>query len=218
MPSCKRTGIQEKKSSSSTGSYQLVGILLLDQNNQTDDDREVIMTTVRTRRLLKANRNLLRPRPWHLSSCEQRALWLCVLPPCLGRRKISSGCCNKERVVAERRRERPPFVLKQPPLASKALAGMAGKRAATIFLSLKREVLSLVQVESNLRIKSAWPLSCTINFDRGVKRRQTCQTKFYNICISIFSTVVSCALCSRWVLLASKAARVDFIIQQLWPF
>ena len=136
MPSCKRTGIKEMKSSSSTGSYQLVGILLLDQNNQTDDDREVIMTTVRTRRLLKANRNLLRPRPWDLSSCEQRALWLCVLPPCLGRRKISSGCCNKERVVAERRRERPPFVLKQPPLASKALAG---RQKSTNDLSLSKE-------------------------------------------------------------------------------
>ena len=69
------------KSSSSRGSYQLVGILLLDQNNQTDDDGEVIMATVRTRRLSKANRNLLRPRPWDLSSCEQRALWLCALPP-----------------------------------------------------------------------------------------------------------------------------------------
>ena len=141
------------KSSSSSGSYQLVGILLLDQNNQTDDDGEVIMATVRTRRLLKANRNLLRPRPWDLSSCEQRALWLCVLPPCLGRRKISSGCCNKERVVAERRRrERPPFVLKQPPLASKALTGRQ-KSTNDLSLSLKREVLSLVQVESNLRIK-----------------------------------------------------------------
>ena len=123
------------KSSSSTGSYQLVGILLVDQNNQTDDEGEVIMATVRTRRLLKANRNLLRPRPWDLSSCEQRALWLCALPPYLvGGRILQEGksCCGEK----ERGRERPPFVLKQPPLASKALAG---RQKSTNDLSLSKE-------------------------------------------------------------------------------
>ena len=122
------------KSSSSRGSYQLVGILLLDQNNQTDDDEEVIIATVRTRRLLKANRNLLRPRPWHLSSCEQRALWLCVLPPSslVGGRTLQVVATRKELL----RRERPPFVLKQPPLASKALAG---RQKSTNDLSLSKE-------------------------------------------------------------------------------
>ena len=139
------------KSSSSTGSYQLVGILLLDQKKQIDDDGEVIMATVRTRRLLKANRNLLRPRPWDLSSCEQRALWLCVLPTWSEEelfRLLQQG------KLLRREGERDLLLF----LSShhwRARPWPAGKRAPTIFLSLKREVLSLVQVESNLRIKSA---------------------------------------------------------------
>ena len=169
------------KSSSSTGSYQLVGILLLDQNNHTDDDGEVIMATVRTRRLLKANLNLLRPRPWHLSSCEQRALWLCALPLSLvGGRTLQVVATRKELLRREGERDLLLFLSSHH---WRARPWPAGKRAPTIFLSLKREVLSLVQVESNLRIKSAWPLSCTINFDRGVKTRQTCQTKLMNVCI-----------------------------------
>ena len=103
---CKRIGIHEMKSSSSTGSYQLVGILLVDQNNQNDDDGEVIMATVRTRRLLKANRNLLRPRPWDLSSCEQRALWLCVLLPSLvGGRTLQVVATRKELLRREGERD-----------------------------------------------------------------------------------------------------------------
>ena len=98
-----------------------------------DDDGEVIMAMVRTRRLLKANRNLLRPRPWDLSSCEQRALWLCALPPYLvGGRSLQVVATRKELL----RRERPPFVLKQPPLASKALAG---RQKSTNDLSLSKE-------------------------------------------------------------------------------
>ena len=125
------------KSSSSSGSYQLMGILLVDQNNHTDDDGEVIMATVRTRRLLKANRNLLRPRPWDLSSCEQRALWLCLLLPSLvGGRTLQVVATRKELLRREGERERPPFVLKQPPLASKALAG---RQKSTNNLSLSKE-------------------------------------------------------------------------------
>ena len=141
------------KSSSSTGSYQLVGILL-DQNNQTDDDGEVIMATVRTRRLSKANRNLLRPRPWDLSSCEQRALWLCALPPPWLEEELFRLLQQGKSCCGEKERERDLLLF----LSShhwRARPWPAGKRAPTIFLSLKREVLSLVQVESNLRIKSA---------------------------------------------------------------
>ena len=143
-------------------------------------------------------------------------------PPLVKGRTLQVVATRKELLRREGERERDLLLF----LSShhwRARPWPAGKRAPTIFLSLKREVLSLVQVESNLRIKSACPLSCTINFDRGVKTRQTCQTKLINVCILIFSTNASimqqlfCQLCSRWVL-ASKAARVDFIIQQLWPF
>ena len=142
------------KSSSSTGSYQLVGILLLDQNNQTDDDGEVIMATERTGRLLKANRNLLRPRPWDLSSCAQRALWLCALPPPWLEEELFRLLQQGKSCCGEKERERDLLLF----LSShhwRARPWPAGKRAPTIFLSLKREVLSLVQVESNSRIKSA---------------------------------------------------------------
>ena len=126
------------KSSSSRGSYQLVGILL-DQNNKADDDREVIMATVRTRRLLKANRNLLRPRPWDLSSCKQRALWLCALPPYLvGGRTLQVVATRKELLRREGERERDLLLF----LSShhwRARPWPAGRQKSTNDLSLSKE-------------------------------------------------------------------------------